>query len=131
NKIILSDAILIEKAKVLANSLEISEEQNNIRQYKLEGESESADEAPTASTNQSTPATKNTNPSLSLPNIDSNTKIYIEAACQALSNMIISTIKEYIDQTLDAYMVLINKLNKCIDSSLNQQKQNPQLTHST
>ncbi|CAG8594285.1 6943_t:CDS:2 [Racocetra fulgida] len=84
-----------------------------------------------ASTNQSTPAAKNTNPSLSLPNIDSNTKAYIEAACQASSNMIISTIKEYIDQTLDAHMVLINKLNTRIDSSLNQQKQSPQLTHPT
>ncbi|CAG8774190.1 12036_t:CDS:2, partial [Racocetra persica] len=67
---------------------------------------------PIAPTKQSTPVTNNTNPSFSLLNFDENTKAYIDAACQASSNMIISTIKKYIDQTLDAYIVLINKLNE-------------------
>ncbi|CAG8799963.1 792_t:CDS:2, partial [Racocetra fulgida] len=39
------------------------------------------------------------------------------------SNAIISTIKEYIDQTMSAHMDLINKINKRIEASLNQQKQ--------
>ncbi|CAG8672764.1 586_t:CDS:2 [Cetraspora pellucida] len=59
NQTILSDAILVEKAKVLANGLGIPEdalqffhdwlskfkERNNIHQHKLKGEAESADEA--------------------------------------------------------------------------------------
>ncbi|CAG8809710.1 12981_t:CDS:1, partial [Dentiscutata erythropus] len=58
NKMILSDAILVEKAKLLANGLGIPEgalnfshswldkfkDRNNICQRKLEGEAESADE---------------------------------------------------------------------------------------
>ncbi|CAG8499764.1 7337_t:CDS:2 [Cetraspora pellucida] len=59
NQTILSDTILVEKAKILANGLGIPEdalqfshdwlskfkERNNIRQHKLEGEAKSADEA--------------------------------------------------------------------------------------
>ncbi|CAG8833830.1 27249_t:CDS:1, partial [Racocetra persica] len=78
-------------------------------------------------TNQASPATKNASPSANLPDV--NTKAYIDIACQASSNTIISTIKKYIDQTMSAHMVLINKINECIEASLNQQKQSPQLTY--
>ncbi|RIB26433.1 hypothetical protein C2G38_2030222 [Gigaspora rosea] len=59
--------------------------------------------------------------------IDSNTKPYIDAACQNSANMIINSIKAYIDQHAATQSATIDKLNKSIDQRFEQlQLQNPQ-----
>ncbi|CAG8550249.1 6858_t:CDS:2 [Cetraspora pellucida] len=55
--------------------------------------------------------------------IDSNTKVYIDTACQASSNTIITAIKLYIDQNNEAHKNMIVKLNEHLDLCFNQIQQ--------
>ncbi|CAG8663263.1 29460_t:CDS:2 [Gigaspora margarita] len=52
--------------------------------------------------------------------INSNTKVYIDMACQNTANMIIASIKTFIDQNATTQSATINKLNKCIDQCFDQ-----------
>ncbi|CAG8600087.1 6635_t:CDS:2, partial [Cetraspora pellucida] len=58
-----------------------------------------------------------------LSKIDSNTKAYIDTACQASSNTIITAIKSYIDQNNEAHKNMIAKLNERLDLCFNQIQQ--------
>ncbi|CAG8804467.1 28686_t:CDS:1, partial [Gigaspora margarita] len=64
---------------------------------------------------------------IDISKIDSNTKVYIDAACQNSANIIIVSIKSYIDQYATTQFVAIDKVNKCIDQCVDQlQPQRPQ-----
>ncbi|CAG8842672.1 11703_t:CDS:1, partial [Gigaspora margarita] len=52
---------------------------------------------------------------IDISKIDSNTKAYIDVALQNSTNMIIASIKSYIDQNAMTQLASIDKLNKCID----------------
>ncbi|CAG8790589.1 4414_t:CDS:1, partial [Gigaspora margarita] len=56
--------------------------------------------------------------------IDSNTKTYINTACQNTANMIIASIKANIDQNGATQSATIDKLNKCINQCFDKLQPN-------
>ncbi|CAG8784398.1 41712_t:CDS:1, partial [Gigaspora margarita] len=59
--------------------------------------------------------------------VNGNTKAYIDAACQNIANMIITSIKALLDQHATIQSAAIDKVNKHIDQCVDQlQTQRPQ-----
>ncbi|CAG8833631.1 30892_t:CDS:2 [Gigaspora margarita] len=75
--------------------------------------------------------TKHATITIDMSKFDSNTKAYIDTACQNTANMIIASIKAYIDQNGATQSATISKLNKHIDTTSPQQQLSSQQQEAT